>query len=646
MRSRVFSSKLLKNHISGAMWAPVLLLVAYFFAFPVYQLLSIGNWEIRQFSASQFQAVFDLFYRNNLLQSGAWIIALAAFLNAMLGFFYLYSREKIDFYHALPVKRSHMFLQKTFMGVCYTFIPYVIMMFFSFCITAFRGYFHFETIKIAVLVLLTHLLTYLFLYFCMVLILTVTGTVLMGVLSTVGFAAVFPLFYLVLSGYQREFLNTTTIYGYENLFIFRDLSPVYLVAQLCGGGLPYSRYYLYGFFFTLFFGVISYLAYVRRPSEATGKAIVFPWFGLVVKILVTVLGGLTLGMVLMDMQPYSRMVWGIFGLAAGVILTKGMMEVLYAMDFRGFLKHRVQLLAALILTFGIAAVFALDLTHFDTYLPAYEKLESVSLLLPGYGPGTDLLIQQEDGGYFNYDLCRECGLYKDETGVGEKVYAVLQNIIKANEADEITVSPEESRCLTVRYNLRSGGSALRSYQVDRELMQQLLLALNEETNLREHSLAPLSNPELNQYLYVEGIFFNQDAFDLFTGEPEKLNAFVEAFYADYMEATPEELVFMEPAAQLQIHYERIPTSNINVSAGYLSAYGPVENHTSVWKEFGVPATFKRTMKILEEFKEPLGTEDLDVKKASVILESVFTTKEAIEEITNYIQSDPYPITDP
>ncbi|MBQ0001133.1 MAG: hypothetical protein KBT01_06305, partial [Clostridiales bacterium] len=34
------------------------------------------------------------------------------------------------------------------------------------------------------------------------------------------------------------------------------------------------------------------------------------------------------------------------------------------------------------------------------------------------------------------------------------------------------------------------------------------------------------------------------------------------------------------------------------------------------------------------------------KKASVILESVFTTKEAIEEITNYIQSDPYPITDP
>ncbi|MDO4189577.1 MAG: hypothetical protein Q4D29_11370 [Lachnospiraceae bacterium] len=187
MKSRVFSSKLWKNNIVGGVWLPVLLGIGFFFAFPVAALMQMGNWTARGYLPEQLLFLSRNLLTDGLVETGGFIIILAAFLNAVLGYFYLFSRDQVDFYHSLPVNRTHMFLQKLYMGLVYTMIPYLITVLLTLIVFIIRGYFEVSFLALALEMLFWHFLTYLFLYFCFVLIFSMTGTILMGLLSIFGF---------------------------------------------------------------------------------------------------------------------------------------------------------------------------------------------------------------------------------------------------------------------------------------------------------------------------------------------------------------------------------------------------------------------------------------------------------------------------
>ena len=88
---------------------------------------------------------------------------------------------------------------------------------------------------------------------------------------------------------------------------------------------------------TVVVGGLGYYTYVHRKSERTGKAFIYDWVGTLVRFLVVIPTGLGVGLVFYLLPTdSSRGVWWVFGSILGTILSWGILEIIYYMDFRKF----------------------------------------------------------------------------------------------------------------------------------------------------------------------------------------------------------------------------------------------------------------------------------------------------------------------
>ena len=141
MRSKIFSSDHMRASSKGQMWIPVFLSLGFLLAFPVAELLKLGNWFGMNYEPAQIEMLYENLWRDGLMATGFTVIFLAAVINGINGFWYLYSRKKVDFYHGLPITRKKLFWYKTGMGILYYLIPYMVCMFMALCIGAMRGFY-------------------------------------------------------------------------------------------------------------------------------------------------------------------------------------------------------------------------------------------------------------------------------------------------------------------------------------------------------------------------------------------------------------------------------------------------------------------------------------------------------------------------
>ena len=343
MKSKIYSSRYMKISSKGMIWIPAFVTIGFLLAFPVTELIMLGNWFGMEYTAEQISLLYENLWRNGFMVSGLAVAALAALFNGISQFWYLYSPRKIDFYHSLPVKRSRMFWYKSLQSLLYFLLPYLVMEFFSVCIGAMRGFFSLHLMKMAFVMLVFHLLLYLLLYFSVVLVICITGHLLMGALLLVAAAAYGPVFSVLLDLYERAFYYTRSESSYCLVKVLKELiSPVALaytfVKKYAEGN--YGGMLIAVLLVTAVLGGLGYCAFVHRKSERTGMAFVFPWAGTAVKFLVVVSGGLGIGFVFyMLSNDSSRTIWWIFGLILGMIIAKGRMSkfLIIQMPIRFFL---------------------------------------------------------------------------------------------------------------------------------------------------------------------------------------------------------------------------------------------------------------------------------------------------------------------
>lgn len=198
MKSKIYSSRYMKISSKGMIWIPAFVTIGFLLAFPVTELIMLGNWFGMEYTAEQISLLYENLWRNGFMVSGLAVAALAALFNGISQFWYLYSPRKIDFYHSLPVKRSRMFWYKSLQSLLYFLLPYLVMEFFSVCIGAMRGFFSLHLMRMAFVMLVFHLLLYLLLYFSVVLVICITGHLLMGALLLVAAVAYGPVLSVLL----------------------------------------------------------------------------------------------------------------------------------------------------------------------------------------------------------------------------------------------------------------------------------------------------------------------------------------------------------------------------------------------------------------------------------------------------------------
>ena len=628
MKSKIYSSDYMKTTSKGQLWIPVLLTLGYMLAFPVMVLLMLGNWfAYETVTMEQIRKLYEELWRNGLMSSGFVVTSIAALLNGISHFWYLYSSRKTDFYHSLPVKRSKIFWHRTFMGILYYLIPYAVMEFLAICIGAMRGCFSLKIMGLSLEMLAMHLILYLMLYFTVVLVICVTGNILMGGLCLAGVILYSVTLGNLIGYYRMEFYGTfysNAACGFEK-FLKEYGSPVlfgnaFIVKY---GENDFGDMLLIVLAVTAVLGILAYMAYIRRPSESSGKPMIYDWIGVILKFLVVIPCGLGVGLIFYFLpERDSRFIWWIFGLILGTLIAHGCVEIVYQIDFRKFLAKKHHLVLAGILVAVCAVCYKTDLTHYDSYLPERDKIASLHIdFTSAMYDSAGYIYKNEDGSYeTNTSWTDEAVSITDDQGINEDTYAALEKIVSSNSrrAQEGLSSSADSMLdeegwrytMPVKYTLRSGEEIYRRYSVSPVEFSQLLKGLYGGENFKENRFSFLEIE--NKYLEnIDGSFYDNMNYRLFQEDPKKKEQLLEAVREDLAAATPEEMIG-EPCAELSFqfniphkpeYYEKTEADGF----AYYFYYGNIK----------VMPTFKKTVAILKETGYPLSIEQLDIKGVAV-----------------------------
>ncbi len=349
----------------------------------------------------------------------AVVTAGAAFISAVQGFSYLYSRKKTDFYMGMPIKRKRRFLNIWLNGILLYVVPYLTGLLISILIAAQSGAVDKTVIYEAATALYTNLLFYLCIYHMAVLAVMLTGNI---IITGFGFL-VFCLY---------EYVVRMVVVGYKNLF-FRYFSSYGMEAEPI-----LSPFFMFGhplrlFIFALAVGILAYICYLKRPAEAAGKSMTFEITKPVVKVLLIVPTSLFAGLVIADavgFYPHSSMEgigYVLFTFAFVIVIGSALIQVIYEFDIKGALHKKSHIVISGVLTAFIFILFRYDLTGYDGYIPEQKNIESVAFIPDSYD------MTWEGGTYFDSD-----GSYMTELEYADK-YMQLNNVDDVCELAELSM---------------------------------------------------------------------------------------------------------------------------------------------------------------------------------------------------------------
>ncbi|MBQ7370734.1 MAG: hypothetical protein IJW67_02425 [Blautia sp.] len=597
MKSKIYSSDILKSQLNRSGFIPVLLGVGYLLAFPVAELLMMGNWIHYGYTKEQVALLSENLYRDGLLITGMIVTVGAAFLIALWNFFYLYSRDKVDYYHSLPVNREHMFIRKLITGLICFLIPYLFMLLLAFAAAGVRGYFQGSMIPLALSMFVKHLIAWFFTYFCTVLILCMTGNVLMGMLSLGGFCLYGPVLSGVVSNLQDTFFRTIPAMDSGWNQVLLRLTPIMVFVSLTDAKwISWTSFSLLDcVLVTILFGVFAWFAFIKRPSESTGKSMVYGWFGEVIKFMIAIPSGLGVGLIFSVLEGEGSLLWWIFGLILGTVIVKGLIEVLYELDFKAFFHKKTELILSLVLAAAIVGICEADPLSVDTRMPSYGKITGIEMEpLASY---ITTCRMNEDGTIETSNLGKEL-ISGSEGKLGRQTYDALSEIVKNGG---IGPADGHASSLELTYRLKSGMRVFRFYKATPEQMQKLLQACFSESDLKEKNYSCLEIDE--KYLTSVDACFADEHRVAYYGSGEKTKGsqtetaeeLLRAFREDVAEATAEEMTENFPVAKLYFSFLDIP---VKETPGRMI---PGEKpKTSVSSEFYVYPTYHRTLAILEK----------------------------------------------
>ena len=635
MRSRIFSSKYLKTISKGQLWMPAFIALGFLLAFPVTGMVKLSSWSDLQYSALQNQILYNNLWKDGFVLSGMIISSIAAFINSVNGFIYLYSGKKTDYYHGLPMKRTEMFLERVFSGLVYYLMPYIVAEFLMICIGAARGFFSLSIMGMAVKMFFLHIIIYLVIYFSIVLVISVTGNMLMGILCLGGMYLYGIVLNLILVAYGQSFWQTffSAEYQYGRFnALLHMASPGTLILNMVSDyaegktGKLLAAVIILG----VIFGVLAWTAYKKRPSESAGKSMVYSWISIVVRFMVVVPGGLAVGWIFYPLTTGKiRILWWVFGMILGTVVMHGLLETIYQMSFQGFFAKKLQLVIAGAFVAVCALIYQKDLLHFESYIPKQEDIASVNLNMMSFDQDYYENVQKTKDGDYKItganNWAEPAMAFTGKNGIGDQTYRALQDIVAGNPKSE-AIDGDYTYYSSIKYTLKSGREIYRKYWIKTETLNSLVKGLYEEENLKEQKFGFL---ELDQK-YLKNIGLNDasgNGYSIFQNDPDKIKQLLEAMKKDVNAATAEDFL-QTPEVKIDFAYQFPGKQNVNnMMPGNTNA----DVQYAEWI-VGIYPSFKNTLAVLKETGYPLTVEDLDIEK---IMLSYFNDENGQQEDVTY-----------
>ncbi len=222
---------------------------------------------------------------------------------------------------------------------------------------------------------------------------------------------------------------------------------------------------LRGLLLALVLLILAYLAYRKRPNEAAGCAVVFRPVQLVLKLAVTVLGGLCTGCfvyyLLGSYRGRREILISLLMIALLAFLLGCLMEVIYNMNLRSAFRHARELLPCVLLALLAYSYYCFDLSGYDRYVPKKEALLSAQFFM------NDDIYASEVGGFLDAtDYLQSMGEETDD----EVTDAVLQIArIGMQYTRSLDTDLDQGYRMNVLYTLKNGEMKARTFVIPRDI---------------------------------------------------------------------------------------------------------------------------------------------------------------------------------
>jgi len=462
----------------------------------------------------------------------------------------MHKRRQVDFYFSLPINRTHLFSVNYFTGAICVIVPYIAFLLLSMAVLLLMGFgahIPFGTVFAGMGI---NILFFLLSYSTVILAGIICGNLVVSGIMALLLQAVGPVL-LVLYTTGRELFQPTwhQALPMEDIIIYSSPAARYISTWKYDFYLPLWELLLIlavtaGIFF------LALLLFRRRPAEAAGKALIFPKSKPFIKYPITVMAAF--GMALMFYYlGRENWPWFFFGMLLGGFIAAQTMEIVYHGDFRAIIKKLPQLGITLAITAICCTVLITDIIGFNKYVPDEDDVVSVEVSfgnVDNYGT-----ISAKDHSSFAdknspYHQLRE-QLFADFGNSGKlenkesiaAVISIAKKMVYGIPTEERFFGdyyryyydyPSETT-MTVRYELKNGGTRTRKYNYDRALyvadIQQELITLQNDAVYREntldmfrfdpaytriYSITAYNDPNNNYKNSTEGIFLNKDISEL------------------------------------------------------------------------------------------------------------------------------------
>lgn len=332
---------------------------------------------------SDINAVGAMIGGNNPLLKLMFIVL--AVVCGVAAYSYLHSRQRVDFYHALPISRTRQFLGRFWVGILCVAPVYLIVLALTIGCTYAMGfgeavqwsYIGGAALSMLVVFLLTYALSALAAILC--------GNTIISLLLLLWILFGPVVAVLLKNGLCRMFFDTYASTYMDGIQMLR-LSPVLQMFEFNGlayvtsnidmvqlsAGALHVVYLLAAVAVTL---LCLYLYRIRK-SERAGMALAFEPLKAPLKIVMCLMMGLAAGLLF---ETMSGGFWFWPGLLIGAVLFHFLVEIIYAFDFHAIFKKPVHLIVILAVLIGGCLLLRADVLGYDRYLPSENKVAAVDL---------------------------------------------------------------------------------------------------------------------------------------------------------------------------------------------------------------------------------------------------------------------------
>ena len=423
-----------------------------------------------------FDNVFLLFF-----------VVIAAFCLGMTGYHYLYSREKTDFYHSLPLKRERIFFVPYVSGILIFAVPYLINLLLALLAGAVKGTFPAHAVSLALGAFLTHMVFFLVFYHVAILAVTLTGNLFTGAMAYAAFLSYgFIIKEVFISMSERFFQTVVPTMLYGGSFSFMRIS-------FHGGGWTFSPLYAYymaaleavkavrvterktpwvwcgiGAVLALVILLLCILVYRLRPSESHNKAIAFKKLEPVIKIAVVFPFSILFAIGVSSGIGTHVFIWFVMILVFSAWVLSTAMDFLYRMDIKESLRPRLSTGVVLGMLAVITVIYRFDVLGMDTYLPKENKIEYMSVYI------------EKINGLYSYPYnsvyyrgSSQMKSYLDNTKFEdfESIYDLAKMGVEVQEKDGGFPKVQDGESVLyycVKYHLKSGRDVYRYYEIKQD----------------------------------------------------------------------------------------------------------------------------------------------------------------------------------